>query len=49
VVSEHADEIGAVVTSVEADGSLRLYPVGGVQARLLEGRAVWVGGRPVTL
>lgn len=46
VVSAHADEIGALVASVEADGFLRLLPVGGVQARLLEGRAVWVGGRP---
>src|SRR5919199_2455657 len=45
VVSAHADEIGAVVAGVEPDGFLRLYPVGGVQARLLEGRAVWVGGR----
>ena len=45
VVSAHADEIGAVVASVEPDGFLRLYPVGGVQSRLLEGRAVWVGGR----
>ena len=45
VVSAHADEIGAVVANVEPDGFLRLYPVGGVQSRLLEGRAVWVGGR----
>jgi putative aminopeptidase FrvX len=46
VVSAHADEIGAMVASVEPDGFLRLLPVGGVQARLLEGRAVWVGGQP---
>jgi putative aminopeptidase FrvX len=46
VVSAHADEIGAVVTSVEADGFLRLLPLGGVQSRLLEGRAVWVNGQP---
>ena len=46
VLAAHADEIGALVASVEPDGLLRLYPVGGVQARLLEGRAVWVGGHP---
>jgi putative aminopeptidase len=46
VVSAHADEIGALVASIEADGFLRLLPIGGVQPRLLEGRAVWVGGRP---
>src|SRR3954470_9123327 len=38
VVSAHADEIGAVLASVEPDGFLRLYAIGGVQSRLLEGR-----------
>src|SRR5258708_22703329 len=46
VVSAHADEIGAIVTSIEPEGFLRLAPLGGVQSRLLEGRAVWVGGHP---
>src|SRR5579863_3529218 len=46
VVSAHADEIGALVASIEPDGFLRLAPLGGVQPRLLEGRAVWVGGQP---
>ncbi len=45
VVSAHADEIGAMVASIEPGGFLRLLPIGGVQSRLLEGRAVWVGGR----
>jgi putative aminopeptidase FrvX len=45
VVSAHADEIGALVASIEPDGFLRLHPTGGVQPRLLEGSAVWVGGR----
>src|SRR5579884_1590914 len=44
VVSAHADEIGAIVASIEPEGFLRLLPLGGVQARLLEGRAVWVAG-----
>lgn len=45
VVSAHADEIGALVASIEPEGFLRLLPIGGVQSRLLEGRAVWVNGR----
>jgi putative aminopeptidase FrvX len=45
VVSAHADEIGALVASVEPEGFLRLLPIGGVQPRLLEGRTVWVGGK----
>src|SRR5438132_2625803 len=45
VVSAHDDEIGAIVASIEPGGFLRLLPIGGVQSRLLEGRAVWVGGR----
>ncbi len=44
VVSAHADEIGAMVASIEPEGFLRLVPLGGVQPHLLEGRAVWVGG-----
>lgn len=44
VVSAHADEIGAIVASIEPEGFLRLLSLGGVQPRLLEGRAVWVGG-----
>ena len=44
VVSAHADEIGAMVASIEPEGFLRLIPLGGVQPRLLEGRAVWVSG-----
>ncbi|HEY1351117.1 MAG TPA: hypothetical protein VGF67_15975 [Ktedonobacteraceae bacterium] len=45
VVSAHADEIGALVASIEPEGFLRLLPIGGVQPGLLEGRAVWVNGR----
>lgn len=44
LVSAHADEIGAMVASIEPAGFLRLAALGGVQPRLLEGRAVWVGG-----
>src|SRR5579884_2299508 len=44
VVSAHADEIGVMVASIEPEGFLRISPLGGVQPRLLEGRAVWVNG-----
>lgn len=44
VISSHADEIGAMVASIEPEGFLQLAPLGGVQPRLLEGRAVWVSG-----
>src|SRR5579884_2535572 len=46
VVSAHADEIGMLVADVEPEGFVRLAPVGGVQERLLEGRAVMIGGQP---
>jgi putative aminopeptidase len=46
VVSAHADEIGAIVARIEPEGFLRILPLGGVQSRLLEGRAVWVNGHP---
>lgn len=46
VVSAHADEIGAIVAKIEPEGFLRLDRLGGVQPRLLEGRAVWVNGHP---
>ncbi len=44
--SAHSDEIGAQVAGIGPDGLLSLRPLGGVQSRLLEGRAVWVNGRP---
>ncbi|HVC80487.1 MAG TPA: M42 family metallopeptidase [Chloroflexota bacterium] len=46
VVAAHADEIGATVAAIEPDGFLRLFALGGVQPRLLEGRPVSVHGRP---
>jgi putative aminopeptidase len=46
VIAAHADEIGAVVAAIGPAGFLRLFAIGGVQPRLLEGRPVWVGGHP---
>lgn len=41
----HIDEIGAVVTKIEAEGFLRFTAVGGLNPRLLLGQAVVVHGR----
>ncbi|MDB5077272.1 MAG: hydrolase, partial [Chloroflexi bacterium] len=46
VIAAHADEIGAIVATIEPEGFLRLFAIGGVQPRLLEGRPVWVNGQP---
>jgi putative aminopeptidase FrvX len=46
VIAAHADEIGAVVAAIQPGGFLRLFAIGGVQPRLLEGRPVWVNGHP---
>jgi tetrahedral aminopeptidase len=41
----HIDEIGALVTKIEAGGFLRFTPIGGLDARTLPGQAVVVHGR----
>lgn len=46
VISAHSDEIGALVTAIEADGKLRFASNGGVIETLLVGRKVRVGGVP---
>ncbi|MCY3719648.1 MAG: M20/M25/M40 family metallo-hydrolase [Anaerolineaceae bacterium] len=43
LVSAHMDEIGFVLRSIDGDGLLRVYPVGGVDARILPGLRVSVG------
>lgn len=39
----HMDEVGLMVTGYRSDGQLRIRPVGGLDARLLPGKAVLVG------
>ncbi len=46
VLSAHSDEIGGLVTAVEADGKIRFAKNGGVIETLLVGRKVRVGGVP---
>ncbi|MBX6378710.1 MAG: M42 family peptidase, partial [Clostridia bacterium] len=43
MVAAHMDEVGLVVSAVEADGFLRVKAVGGVDPQVLPGRAVRVG------
>lgn len=43
MLAAHMDEIGFMITAVEGDGSLRFASVGGIDARLLPGKRVWVG------
>ncbi len=43
LVSAHMDEVGFVVRSVDGEGLLRFYSVGGVDARILPGLRVCVG------
>lgn len=43
MVTAHVDEIGFVVRSVDGEGLLRFYSVGGVDARILPGLRVCVG------
>ena len=48
-VLTHIDEIGAMVTKIEAEGFLRFTSVGGIDPRTLLGQAVVVHGRtPLT-
>ncbi|MCE2490147.1 MAG: M42 family peptidase [Anaerolineae bacterium] len=43
LVTAHMDEIGFMLRSIDNDGLLRIYPVGGVDARILPGLRVSVG------
>ena len=43
MVSAHMDEVGMIVTSVKADGTLTLSAVGGIDPRVAIGRPVTVG------
>lgn len=43
MLAAHMDEVGMMVTSDDSDGLYRFEVVGGVDAWLLAGKAVWVG------
>ncbi len=44
--SAHMDEVGLIVTYIEESGLLRFAPVGGIDRRVLPGKAVKIGGIP---
>jgi tetrahedral aminopeptidase len=43
MVAAHMDEVGLIVTAADSDGLCRFGIVGGVDARQLVGKPVWVG------
>ncbi len=43
LVTAHMDEVGFMVTAIDSDGSLRFETVGGIDERVLLGKAVLVG------
>lgn len=47
MLAAHMDEVGLVVSFIEGDGTLRFKKVGGIDDRLLPGKAVRVGPRRV--
>lgn len=47
MLAAHMDEVGLLIASIDADGSLRFRPVGGIDPRVLAGKAVLIGPRRV--
>lgn len=43
MIAAHMDEVGMMITNDEGDGIFRFATVGGVNARYLAGKPVWVG------
>ena len=43
MLSAHMDEVGLIVTHIEADGLLGVSPVGGIDSRVVFGKAVEIG------
>ena len=39
----HTDEVGLIISSVTPDGCLKFRTIGGIDSRVLPGKAVWVG------
>lgn len=47
MISAHMDEVGLIVTHVNADGTLCIAPVGGIDASVVIGRQVLVGKKHI--
>jgi endoglucanase len=43
MLDAHMDEVGMMITGLNADGSLSFHPVGGLDPRVVLGKTVWVG------
>lgn len=43
MISAHMDEVGMIVTYLNSDGTMKLAPVGGIDASVAKGRQVLVG------
>lgn len=48
MLAAHMDEVGLLVSFIESDGTLRFKKVGGIDDRLLPGKAVRIGPRGVS-
>ena len=47
MLAAHMDEVGLMISSIEGDGTLRFKKVGGIDDRLLVGKAVRIGPRGI--
>jgi endoglucanase len=47
IVTAHLDEVAFIVRSIEKNGTIRFYPVGGVVPRILPGTSVHIGKKRV--
>ncbi|MDA1217643.1 MAG: M42 family peptidase, partial [Chloroflexi bacterium] len=43
MAAAHMDEVGVMIVSIESDGLLAIEAVGGLDARVLLGKQLWVG------
>ena len=43
MVAAHMDEVGFMITAIDQDGTLRFEAVGGIDARQIPGKPVWIG------
>ncbi len=47
MLDAHMDEVGAMITGIEGDGTLRFKPVGGLDARVMLGKTFFVGPKQI--
>jgi putative aminopeptidase FrvX len=47
IITAHLDEVALIVRSIEKNGTIRFYPVGGLVPRILPGTSVHIGKKCV--